>query len=126
MISQDDIDAFAESSQGQPVKGLNEYQSKAVSFAIYPDTYKVLYPALGLCGEAGEVAEKVKKQIRDNKHEGIFDRHGIAKELGDVLWYLSNTANDIGFSLQDIANMNVDKLADRKDRGVIKGSGDNR
>jgi NTP pyrophosphatase (non-canonical NTP hydrolase) len=82
----------------------------------------VMYPTLGLCGEAGEVAEKVKKQVRD----GVFNRHEVAKELGDVLWYLANISNDIGYSLKEIANMNVDKLRSRKERDVIKGSGDNR
>jgi NTP pyrophosphatase (non-canonical NTP hydrolase) len=99
-----------------------EYQKKAVEFAIYPEAYKVIYPTLGLCGEAGEVAEKVKKQVRD----GNFNRHEVAKELGDVLWYLANLANDIGYSLSEVAAMNVDKLQSRKDRGVISGSGDNR
>jgi NTP pyrophosphatase (non-canonical NTP hydrolase) len=99
-----------------------EYQKKAVAFAIYPEAYKVIYPTLGLCGEAGEVAEKVKKQVRD----GNFNRHEVAKELGDVLWYLANLANDIGYSLSEVAAMNVDKLQSRKDRGVISGSGDNR
>jgi NTP pyrophosphatase (non-canonical NTP hydrolase) len=99
-----------------------EYQSKAVSFAIYPVTHKVLYPTLGLCGEAGEVAEKVKKQVRD----GVFNRHEVAKELGDVLWYLANICNDIGYNLDEIADLNIDKLSSRKERNVIKGSGDNR
>lgn len=99
-----------------------EYQGKAVSFAIYPATHKVLYPTLGLCGEAGEVAEKVKKQVRD----GVFNRHEVAKELGDVLWYLANICNDIGYNLDEIAALNIDKLSSRKGRHVIQGSGDNR
>ena len=78
--------------------------------------------ALGLCGETGEVAEKVKKQVRD----GVFNRHEVAKELGDVLWYLSNLANDIGYNLDEIADMNIEKLTSRKNRDKIKGSGDNR
>jgi NTP pyrophosphatase (non-canonical NTP hydrolase) len=102
--------------------GFREYQKKAVSFAIYPATHKVLYPALGLCGETGEVAEKVKKQVRD----GVFNRHEVAKELGDVLWYLSNLANDIGYNLDEIADINIEKLTSRKNRDKIKGSGDNR
>jgi NTP pyrophosphatase (non-canonical NTP hydrolase) len=122
VISQDDIDAFADDLRNQPVQGLNDYQRKAVSFAVYPATHKVMYPTLGLCGEAGEVAEKVKKQVRD----GVFNRHEVAKELGDVLWYLANISNDIGYSLKEIANMTVDKLRSRKERDVIKGSGDNR
>ena len=99
-----------------------EYQRKAVTFAIYPATHKVLYPTLGLCGEAGEVAEKVKKQIRD----GVFHRHEVAKELGDVLWYLANICNDIGYNLDEIADLNLTKLRGRMARNVIKGSGDNR
>lgn len=99
-----------------------EYQRKAISFAVYPQTHKVLYPTLGLCGEAGEVAEKVKKQVRDKK----FSRHETAKELGDVLWYLANLANDLGYSLTEIAENNIDKLESRQERGVIQGSGDNR
>ena len=99
-----------------------EYQRKAVSFAIYPATHKVLYPTLGLCGEAGEVAEKVKKQIRD----GVFHRHEVAKELGDVLWYLTMVCNDIGYSLDEVATLNLEKLWSRKKRGALKGSGDNR
>ena len=99
-----------------------EYQRKAVSFALYPATHKVLYPTLGLCGESGEVAEKVKKQVRD----GVFNRHEVAKELGDVLWYLTNVCNDIGYSLDEIAALNINKLNSRKQRNVIQGSGDNR
>lgn len=99
-----------------------EYQRKAVTFAIYPTTHKVLYPTLGLCGESGEVAEKVKKQVRD----GVFNRHEVAKELGDVLWYLANICNDIGYNLDEIADLNLTKLRGRMARNVIKGSGDNR
>lgn len=102
--------------------GFRDYQKKAVSFAIYPATHKVLYPTLGLCGEAGEVAEKVKKQVRD----GVFNRHEVAKELGDVLWYLANLSSDIGYNLDEIAAINIDKLSSRKDRNKIQGSGDNR
>ena len=102
--------------------GFREYQRKAVSFAIYPATHKVLYPALGLCGETGEVAEKVKKQVRD----GVFNRHEVAKELGDVLWYLANICNDIGYNLDEVADINIEKLTSRKNRNKIKGSGDNR
>ena len=104
---------------------LNEYQKEAKKTAIYPSP--IIYPALGLCGEAGEVAEKVKKVLRDNK--GLFTdekRKEIAKELGDVLWYISNTASDIGFSLEEVAQGNIDKLKSRQQRDKISGSGDNR
>ena len=102
--------------------GFRDYQKTSVIFAIYPATHKVLYPTLGLCGETGEVAEKVKKQVRD----GVFNRHEVAKELGDVLWYLANLSNDIGYNLDEIADMNIEKLTSRKNRNKIKGSGDNR
>ena len=99
----------------------NEYQKIARSTAIYPKEYKVIYPALGLCGEAGEVAEKVKKNIRDGK-----SLDGVRFELGDVLWYVAVLADDLGVTLEEIAQANVDKLKWRKYRGKIGGSGDNR
>jgi NTP pyrophosphatase (non-canonical NTP hydrolase) len=105
----------------------DEYQQAAVSTAIYPDKYAIVYPALGLTGEAGEVAEKIKKVLRDS--DGDFDeakRSEIAKELGDVLWYIANLANDLGVSFQDIAAANIEKLQSRKQRNVLQGSGDER
>ena len=99
----------------------NEYQKLARSTAIYPKESKVIYPALGLCGEAGEVAEKIKKHIRDGR-----SLEGVGLELGDVLWYISALADDLGVTLEEIAQANVDKLQSRKDRGKIGGSGDNR
>lgn len=106
---------------------LNEYQEQASASAIYPRNMKAVYPALGLAGETGEVAEKVKKVIRD--HGGNFREEAkteIAKELGDVLWYLAAMAGDLGFTLEQIAEMNLQKLASRKSRGQLHGSGDNR
>ena len=106
---------------------LNEYQKKALETAVYPQEFKIIYPALGLTGEAGEVADKVKKVIRDNN--GTFDdgrKKEIAKELGDVLWYVATLSNDIGYSLDEIAVMNYEKLSSRKQRGMIGGNGDNR
>jgi NTP pyrophosphatase (non-canonical NTP hydrolase) len=99
----------------------NEYQKLARSTAIYPEEYKVIYPALGLCGEAGEVAEKVKKNIRDGK-----SLDGVGLELGDVLWYISALADGLGVTLEEVAQANVDKLTSRKERNMIGGSGDNR
>ena len=101
---------------------LSDYQDAAVDSAIYSRDYAVTYPILGLVGEAGEVAEKWKKNLRD----GVFDIDEMAKELGDVLWYLANTANDLGLNLGLIAEKNLKKLADRKARGVLAGNGDNR
>jgi NTP pyrophosphatase (non-canonical NTP hydrolase) len=105
-----------------------EYQAAATETAVYPDRGKNLYyPALGLNGESGEVAEKVKKLMRD--HGGIITddiAESIAKELGDCLWYISETATQIGASLDDIAKANIEKLASRQKRGAIQGDGDNR
>lgn len=104
-----------------------EYQEKAASTAIYSDKYKVVYPALGLSGETGEVSEKIKKVFRDC--DGVFTdekRMEISKEIGDVLWYLSALCKDLDLSLEDCAIKNIDKLLSRKERGVLGGSGDNR
>jgi NTP pyrophosphatase (non-canonical NTP hydrolase) len=106
----------------------DKYQMKACTTAIYSQKDSILYPVLGLTNEAGEVAGKVKKVLRDN--EGNFDdpkvKNAIADELGDVLWYLAVTARDVGFNLSTIAKRNIDKLQSRKERGVLQGSGDNR
>ena len=99
----------------------DEYQEFARSTAIYPEECKVTYPTLGLCGEAGEVAEKVKKNIRDGK-----SLDGVGLELGDVLWYLAILADDLGIPLEDIAHWNVDKLQRRMKNNKIRGDGDNR
>ena len=106
----------------------NEYQNLALSTAIYPRRYETIYPALGLCGEAGEVAEKIKKSIRDGlPYEQMNSfREDMTKELGDVLWYVAALASDLNISLDDVAENNVQKLASRKKRNVIGGSGDNR
>ena len=87
----------------------------------------VIYPALGLAGETGEVADKIKKVYRDNG--GLFGgehKRAIAKELGDVLWYLTNLAEDLGFNLSDVAQMNADKIESRMTRDKIHGEGDDR
>ena len=104
------------------------YQIKARKTAIYPNLgSNYVYPILGLVGESGEVAEKVKKVIRDKN--GVFDQEtlmGIKKELGDVLWYVSNICCEFNMSLDDIAEENLNKLEKRSLEGKIKGSGDNR
>lgn len=106
---------------------LNEYQQKALETAVYPKEYKIVYPALGLTGEAGEVSDKIKKIIRDNNCEITDDKkREIVKELGDVLWYIATLANDIDYKLEDVAQMNYDKLHSRQLRGMLGGSGDNR
>ena len=106
---------------------LNEYQKKALETAVYPQEFKIIYPSLGLTGEAGECADKVKKVIRDNGGQFTEEKkYELAKEIGDVLWYCATFANDIGFDLETIGQMNNDKLHSRQERGVLGGSGDNR
>ena len=104
------------------------YQKKARETAQYPNLgTNYIYPTLGLVGEAGEVAEKVKKVIRDKN--GIFDaesKNAIKKELGDVLWYISNLCEEFNFALDDVALLNLEKLKLRAAKGKIKGSGDDR
>lgn len=106
---------------------LDEYQEKAKKTAIYPETAKIVYPTLGLTGEAGEVANKVKKVIRD--HDGCFTSeviNEISSELGDVLWYIAALASDMGLTLKDIAERNLYKLHLRQINGKLQGSGDQR
>lgn len=113
---------------------LNEYQNRAKTTALYKDRNQALIcTVLGLNGEAGEVAEKFKKIIRD-RDGGISaladlsetDLQAIRKELGDVLWYVAVLAETLGLSLEQVAQDNLDKLKSRWERGVIRGSGDHR
>lgn len=105
----------------------NSYQRNASSTAIYPEEHRILYPALGLAGEAGEVANKVKKLIRDSpdKRPDTW-REDIASEIGDVLWYCAALATDLNLSLGMIAGQNEKKLGQRKQSGTLGGSGDTR
>jgi NTP pyrophosphatase (non-canonical NTP hydrolase) len=107
---------------------LSDYQHRSRATAVYPDAGDNLtYPALGLCGEAGECAEKVKKTIRDDG--GVLSeerRAALAAELGDVLWYVAQLASEAGLDLDAIAEDNLAKLLSRRDRGVLQGSGDAR
>jgi NTP pyrophosphatase (non-canonical NTP hydrolase) len=105
-----------------------EYQKAARRTADYLNVgNNFIYPTLGLAGEAGEVANKVKKIDRDQRG-ALSDevKKGIAKEMGDTLWYLATLATEFGLSLDDIAVDNIKKLASRSDRGIIRGDGDNR
>ncbi len=107
---------------------MNHYQRESRETALYPDVgNNAIYPTLGLVGEAGEVADKVKKILRDKK--GVFDKvtkDAIKFELGDVLWYISQLSSELGYELEDVATSNLKKLKSRKVRGKIQGSGDNR
>lgn len=106
----------------------NEYQEFVKGMKVYPTQYNIVYPALGLSGEAGEIAEKIKKWLRDEGGQVISEdrRDAILKELGDPMWYIAALAADLGYTLQDVVDANVSKLSSRKDRGVLHGSGDNR
>ena len=101
------------------------YSKKAKKTAIY--TKGFAYPALGLVGEAGEVAEKFKKIMRDQNGDMTPEnKSAIADELGDVLWYIAALGREIGYSLDEIAERNLRKLKSRQERGKLGGSGDNR
>jgi NTP pyrophosphatase (non-canonical NTP hydrolase) len=106
---------------------LADYQRLSRSTAQYPRSSWLAYPALGLAGEAGEVAEHAKKAIRDDAGAISEERRAaMAAELGDVLWYTAQLASELGLGLDEIAQANLDKLASRKRRGVLSGSGDDR
>ncbi len=106
----------------------DEYQLAARETAQYPDIgHNVCYPALGLAGETGEVAERVKKMIRDDA--GVLTpqrRDALKAELGDVLWYVAALCSELDLKLGDVATHNIAKLRDRRARNVIRGDGDNR
>lgn len=105
---------------------LSDYQQRSRATAVYPDAGSNLtYPALGLCGEAGEAAEKVKKAIRDDGGELTPERRdALAAELGDVLWYVAQLATEARLDLDAIARANLGKLLSRQERAVLHGSGD--
>ncbi len=104
-----------------------EYEKTVTENVIGGGRSNIAYPALALCGEAGEVAEKIKKIIRDG--DGTMNeehKEEVMKELGDVLFYLAYACGTYGFSLHDVANKNIEKVLSRRDRGVVHGDGDNR
>jgi len=109
----------------------DEYQRLALETAVYPNKGKnFVYPALGLCGEAGEYAEKIKKLLRDKDADldNLLPNELLlmVKELGDVLWYVNACAYELGYSLEDVAQTNIDKLLSRKAKKLLHGSGDDR
>lgn len=123
-LSDGDLEAWEYYSETYSKKemGLNAYQKAAAKTAIYKTEHSILYPALGLAGEAGEVANKVKKMLRD----GEFDRQAISAEIGDVLWYIAALSRDLNINMHDLAMNNLEKLYGRKARGTLQGSGDKR
>lgn len=126
----------------EKVTGLDEYQTRTADTAVYPGKgtpLGLIYCGLKLAGEAGEVAEKIGKAIRDDDmvpdvNDGAVGwyairedrREALKGELGDVLWYIASAARELGYDLTDIAQSNLDKLAGRKERGTLSGSGDDR
>ncbi len=111
---------------------MNEYQTLARRTAVYPDLgNNLVYPTLALVDEAGEVAGKVKKLIRDKGKStpaelSAEEKQDLKKEVGDVLWYVATMASELDFTLEDVAQANLDKLKSRQERGQLHGSGDNR
>lgn len=124
MINENDLEAWEYYNEvyKNRAMNLNDYQKMAARTAIYKSTHSIMYPALGLAAEAGEVANKVKKILRDDN----FDRQAIADEIGDVLWYIAALSRDLNIDLHDIAIQNLEKLYGRKARGTLTGSGDKR
>jgi NTP pyrophosphatase (non-canonical NTP hydrolase) len=121
------LDALAKQIHEQVGMGMNAYQTAAIKTARYPTDMKIIYPTLGVCGEAGELAEKIKKWIRDDRSEMSAERLAlIKKEIGDVLWYLAALAHDLGLTLDEVAKHNIEKLASRNERNQIHGDGDTR
>ena len=116
-----------ENHKYKKISDLDMYQQVAKTTAIYPREQAIIYPTLGLTGEAGEVANKVKKIIRDgsdSKDEKLVSE--IKAEIGDCLWYIAVLADDFDIKLSDIASTNIEKLANRKKNNTIHGSGDTR
>ena len=101
---------------------MNNYQNQAAKTAIYKVEHQVIYPALGLAAEAGEVANKVKKILRDGK----MDKTALAAEIGDCLWYIAALCRDLNVDMGELAKSNLEKLYGRKQRGTLQGSGDKR
>lgn len=105
----------------------NEYQKKAITTAVYPKDLAIPYCVMGLAGESGEICNAIKKAYRD--FNGFFSKEkkeSIKKEAGDILWYLANLCEELELNLDEIAEKNLEKLFSRKERGVIKGDGDDR
>lgn len=117
------IETVMESVEDRGPMDFREYNDFVKSMKVFPEKFAIIYPTLGMMGEAGEVSEKVKKWMRGDRE---LDKAELVKEVGDVLWYITALADDLGYTLEDVALMNVAKLSDRRDRNVVKGSGDNR
>lgn len=102
---------------------LNDYQDRAIAFAVFPTAYSLVYPALALSEECGELNGKIAKAFRDGTD---FPTDSIKKELGDILWQWNALVSYFGWTASEIAEQNLQKLTDRAARNTIRGSGDNR
>ena len=120
VITLDDINAFQYYNQ-DPLD-MDKYQQQAATTAIYDQKHAIIYPALGLAAEAGEVANKVKKIMRD----GNLDREGLSSEIGDCLWYIAALCRDLNIDMETVAYDNLEKLHGRQKRGTLRGNGDKR
>ena len=128
------VELMDEFDLDDPMLTMEEYANEAMNYAIYPDA--LIYPMLGLQEEVGELSGKLKRYFRENEYDVSMEdcmvemsaelRFDMARECGEVLWYLTAIASDLGYSLDEIASLNLEKLEDRKRRGRIKGSGDYR
>lgn len=106
---------------------INQYQREAAKTAVYPASYAVLYPAIGLANEAGELLGEIKKILRDDGGKLSDERREkIKSEAGDVCWYLAVLLNDCGLKLDAVLAYNLEKLQGRAQRGTLQGSGENR
>lgn len=105
----------------------SEFEVAALTTALYDDKYRIMYPALGLAGETGEVLEKIKKMYRDDGGVLTDDkRDAVRKEIGDVLWYVAALCRDLDITMTDVAESVLLKLKSRAERNVLRGSGDER
>lgn len=111
MISEVDIKDFA------------DYQRLTAETAVYPKERALEYLSTGLAAEVGEFCGKIAKTFRKDKE---LDKEAAAQELGDVLWFVAQSCQHLGYEMSQIATMNINKLLDRKERGVLKGDGDYR
>jgi NTP pyrophosphatase (non-canonical NTP hydrolase) len=108
-----------------------EYTKRALSTAQFDPSLGLIYPALGIAGESGEFVDKIKKEVRNNGNRfgnsmSPEVRLEMVKELGDILWYINQAADQLGYNLQEVAAINIRKLEDRRKRNAIKSEGDNR
>lgn len=109
----------------------DEYTKRALATAQFDPSLGLIYPALGIAGESGEFVDKIKKEVRNNGRRFGSEmpeesRVALAKELGDILWYINQASQQLGYSLKQIASINIEKLEDRVKRNAVKSEGDNR